>query len=79
MEDASFSKIYQKGNIPVLTAKDCAFDKVDITRNFEAHLTSEKPFAINYSYSLDPADFLADKTVKVCGAGKKMSFEKPEF
>lgn len=79
MEDASFSKIYQQGNIPLLTAKDCAYDKVDLTNNFEAHLTSEKPFAINYSYTCDPAAALEDKTVKVCGAGKKMGLEKTVF
>ena len=74
--DPTFSKFYQSGNIPQLNASNCAYDKVDKTNDFEAHLTSEKPFAINYNYSLDETSSLNEATVKKAGAGNLMKFER---
>ena len=74
--DPTFSKFYQSGNIPQLNASNCAYDKVDKTNDFEAHLTSEKPFAINYNYSLDETSSLNEATIKKAGAGNLMKFER---
>jgi pectate lyase len=69
---STFSRFYQSGNIPVLTAAHCTFDSVEKVRNFETHLTTEKPWVIPYVYTLENASGL-DVSVPA-GAGTKLAF-----
>ncbi len=69
----TFSKIYQSGNIPEL--KSATFDKVDKTKNFKAHLVTEKPFEIPYEYTLEDAASIKASLPAAAGANKKMTVE----
>jgi pectate lyase len=69
---STFSRFYQSGNIPVLTADHCTFDSVENVKNFDTHTTTEKPWTIPYAYTLENASGL---TVSVpAGAGPKLVF-----
>jgi pectate lyase len=69
---STFSRFYQSGNIPVLTAAHCTFDSVENVRNFDTHETSEKPWVIPYAYTLENASGL-DVSVPA-EAGPKLDF-----
>jgi pectate lyase len=70
---ATFSRFYQSGNIPVLTADHCTFDgSTEKVRDFNAHLTTEKPWTIPYDYSLESASALV--VTVPAGAGTKLGF-----
>ncbi|GHV87662.1 hypothetical protein AGMMS50267_00220 [Spirochaetia bacterium] len=70
---ATFSRFYQSGNIPVLTAAHCTFDgATEKVKDFNAHLTTEKPWTIPYVYAPESASAL---NVSVpAGAGTKLAF-----
>lgn len=69
---ATFSRFYQSGNIPVLTAAHCTFDSVERVKDFNAHATDQKPWTIPYSYTLENASGL-DVSIPA-GAGPKLVF-----
>jgi pectate lyase len=70
---ATFSRFYQSGNIPVLTADHCTFDgTTEKVKDFNAHLTEVKPWTIPYAYS--PEDALALNVSIPAGAGTKLDY-----
>ncbi len=74
-KDKTFSKFFHKGNIPELTDKNCAYDKVDKLKSFKKHVVSEKPFEIPYTYALEDASALKDSVPALAGSGKPISIE----
>lgn len=69
---STFSRFYQSGNIPVLTSAHCTFDSVENVRNFDTHVTAEKPWTIPYAYS--PEDASGLNASVPAGAGPKLAF-----
>lgn len=71
----TFSKFFHSGNIPELTAKTCAYDKVDKIKNFQTHVVKGKPFEIPYTYALEDAATLKETVPALAGSGKPIKIE----
>lgn len=69
----TFSRIYHRGNIPELSDAVCSYDKVDKLKSFRAHETSEMPWSIPYSYTLESAEEARNTVPSAAGSGKTVT------
>ncbi len=67
----SFYKIYAEGNKPELNGSNA--------ENFTSHKVSEKPWQIQYKYTLKSADEAKVSVVNEAGAGAKVVIDGKEF